>query len=437
MSKAGEGSRGGKVIGHTKGGKPIYEGKGSEHHAALIDHHSKQARMRKHSAEKRSDHRYAAEQHKAAKDLHDRISLDKERGAAVSDSAQDRANVRSNQANYSSHAAHGFPKHDRESIWMGKSEKPMDVIEEMDKLMKAANPGQIIGRTADGKEVYAHDQDVLQKPGAAKKASTVPPGAAAATTQKPIPKKPGEDDEEENGPGSQDHHKERALAHLQAAQAHAGAASSAKKVEEAKDHKGAVKDAQAASEATMADTQVKKSDRVIRKNNLHVNLDSEQQYLDLLEKGGEIGGQSAGLREDRRHSLLGQRGERLSKATIYQGEHDADGSRGADARETVARAQSYQSMMHMDPSGNDGAGGLPEWFKDSWNQLSEEAKSKVRQGMGGPLGTGWKKGGPEDELIILDDDTPYTRAILKGGQHGEHQSSIRLAYQGKGRENPK
>lgn len=33
LEKGGEGSRGGKVIGHTKSGKPIYEG--GEHHAIM------------------------------------------------------------------------------------------------------------------------------------------------------------------------------------------------------------------------------------------------------------------------------------------------------------------------------------------------------------------------------------------------------------------
>lgn len=49
LEKGGEGSRGGKIVGYTKSGKPIYEGRGTakkyesftkqDHHDA-VDHHS-------------------------------------------------------------------------------------------------------------------------------------------------------------------------------------------------------------------------------------------------------------------------------------------------------------------------------------------------------------------------------------------------------------
>jgi hypothetical protein len=38
IEKAGEGSRGGEIIGHTKSGKPIY--KGSEHHKTMQSYHN-------------------------------------------------------------------------------------------------------------------------------------------------------------------------------------------------------------------------------------------------------------------------------------------------------------------------------------------------------------------------------------------------------------
>jgi len=496
------------------------------------------------------------------------------------------------------------------------AKKSLNVIDEMNKLMKAAQPGAIIGRTADGKEVYSHDADPLQKKksgGAVKGADpkAAKPGAAQPG-QKPAAggqAKPGE--EEENGEGTHEHHRDRALAHLQAAQAHAGAASSAKKVEQAKDHKEAVGGAREASEAAMADPEVKKSegegtrggkiightgsgkpiyqthsgdhpsythsktgkklgamqgktelghegkapkliehggkhhvkaahnsdtgsvsyheydsgkhlidpekgtaihaqklddkyargagaggdlfqthgmyedlpkeindpthgklsirghnsdtgtavyhqadknpgwgksmseDRMLYKNNLSVNLDSEQAVLDHLERGAVVGGQSAGIREDRRHSLLGMREERMDKGidftggTIHQGEYDAQGSRGGDMRETVARAQCRAEMIELDDAGNAGNGGLDEWFRDAWSSLLPDQAAASNPGAMRPKATGWQKGqNPDDQPIgVINDDDPYTRAVLKGGQAGEHQSAIRMAYQGNGRDN--
>jgi len=66
--------------------------------------------------------------------------------------------------------------------------------------------------------------------------------------------KPTDEEDEANEPGSHDHHKDRALAHLQAAQAHATAAHSAKKVEAAKEHKQVVDAAEQASQAAVSDT---------------------------------------------------------------------------------------------------------------------------------------------------------------------------------------
>jgi len=480
---------------------------------------------------------------------------------------------------------HNYGQGIMDKLFAAKTEKSLDVIEEMDNLMKAANPGSIIGRTADGKEVYSHEGDPDQPADPLKKKQ-----AKKASAAKKGPQEPEEEETDQEGEGSHGHHSARALAHLQAAQAHASAAHSAKKVDEAKEHKGTVNQARQMSEAAMASTgkdpmaksmactkdlaeamysshsdvtawagqfygtplyvgalqclkaslaaakllethhanskgwqerdslsgaqrdtyeaqrekigkpikdlnqachaqktglegklldhkitqaqaagmsksmgrrialslspvelradlnksissmvlDFKKSDRVISKNNLDVNLDSEQVYLDLLEKGGELGGQAAGIREDGRQRLAALRGERLEKATIYAGENDAGGSRGGDLRETVARAQCRTEMIDLDTANNRGQGGLPAWFADSYNDLSPEAKILVRQGLGGPLDTGWQKGrGEGAPLQVIDDSDLYTRAVMQGGQPGEHQSALRLFAQGQGREEPK
>lgn len=285
----------------------------------------------------------------------------------------------------------------------------INLMEEMDKLMKAACPDKVIGRTSEGKDVYSPKKDALEK----KKKKAAPA------------------EEEENEEGNHGHHRDKALAHLQAAQAHARAASSAKKMEEAKDHKEAVSAAQQASEAAMGDKKVKKSDRVIYKNNLAVNTSSEQRYLDLLEKGTiDIGGQADGIREDGRHRLLGMRGERLKKGgvaggTIHQGEHDAQGSRGGDMRETIARAQCLTQMVEMDPAGNRGQGGLSEWFEDAWD--TEQTQVNVPLGM-----AGYQKSEPLP-VQIIDDGDPCTKAQMRA-HPAEGHASIIMAYQGNGRD---
>lgn len=57
LEKAGEGSRGGRIIGHTKSGKPIYEG--GDHHKIMqssfnlsADHHIKAAKSLRAQKEK-------------------------------------------------------------------------------------------------------------------------------------------------------------------------------------------------------------------------------------------------------------------------------------------------------------------------------------------------------------------------------------------------
>lgn len=366
-----------------------------------------------------------------------------------------------------------------------KTEKAMGLMDEFDKLEKAA-AGEIIGRTADGKEVYAQGEDEEdeelqaqndngkkqppakgdQQPQQAQPGGPPqPPQQQGADNGGPPkgPPQPEGDEGEQQGEGSHDHHAKRALSHLQAAQAHASAAHSAKKVEEAKEHKEIVSNAKDMSEQAMADHESdddngggngqqpqqfggkgKEQKQVpqniaksIQRNNLHIDLSAEDSVLALLEQDGSaVGAQGDAHAYDGRNRLLGMRGERLSKATIYQGEHD--GPRGGDSREAIARAQVLAETVELDEAGNHGNGGLPEWYRDAWGKLSSEEKALTRQGMAGPLATGWQKGlGANETVQIIDDDSPYQRAVMRDGHRPEHQSAMRQVFQGNGREQPK
>jgi hypothetical protein len=285
--------------------------------------------------------------------------------------------------------------------------KSQTVIDALDSLIKADKSGKVIGRTADGKEVYAcvgggraAGKDTLKK------------------KKDPKEKKKLEDEEEMGGEGTHEHHRDRALAHLQAAQAHASAAGSAKKVEAAKEHKQIVGQARQASEATMQ--------KSLFKNNIRVDLSAENTILEGLENGTyEIGGQSAGLKEDGRNRLLGMREERLNKGgiaggTIYQGEHS--GPRGCDDRESVARAQCYADMIEIDGAGNQGQGGLGSWFRDAWG-----GQLKVNVPVGA---TKVIKAAAPGVHIIDDVDDPYQKALATA-RPTESQAGIITAYKGR------
>lgn len=477
-------------------------------------------------------------------------------------------------------------------------DKSGGMLDELELLQKAAS-GKIIGRTSDGKEVYAHkaevsDDDDEDKPQPAK----APPGKDAKGPQAgpPAGKQPpgAKDEAEADGDGGTDegshgHHSARALAHLQAAQAHASAAHSARKLDEAKDHKKTVANAKQMSAAAAgaastppgaaameksvtkagdgsllthdmlrkamygssdvtgwagqfyatpmyvealgllkkklkvrqeykahdkariswseqdnwsrkqrddyADKRNKDRDAirakeaaleelccaleeklldhkieqakamgkalspeflrddlnksitrmvgaarepVIRhKNNLAINMTAEDQVLEQLEKGG-LGVQAAGMPDPDGLTRL----QNLRKATIYQGEHGVDSrygeTRGADFRESVARGEKWGDMIELDDAGNHGQGGLPEWFQDAWSKLTPEEQMAANAPLGGPVGTGWKKGmGADESVTIVDDDNPYQKARITGGHPAEHQSSIRVLYQGNGRQDPK
>jgi hypothetical protein len=117
---------------------------------------------------------------------------------------------------------------------------------------------------------------------------------------------------------------------------------------------------------------------------------------------------------------------------VYQGEHAAMGSRGGDLREAVARTQEYGDTVELDGAGNRGQGGLDDWFKDAYSPLDTE--QRVPLGMG-PSATGWQKSEPTG-LLVIEDSTPYHKAVFQG-HPAEHQSAVRLAYQGNNRELPR
>lgn len=271
--------------------------------------------------------------------------------------------------------------------------KSADLLGELDLLVKAAvSPGKIIGRTADGKEVYAHGEDILEKKKDPKEKA-----------------KSKKTDDEEKGPGTHEHHRDQALAHLQAAQAHATAAQSAKQVEQAKEHKNVVSAAQQATEAT-----------ALKKGNMTVDLSGENHILDMLERGEvALGGQYASLRADGRPRLQGLRGDHLKKGTIYQGEV-ANPERPGGQREEMMRAAELAAMVEYDPDGTRGNGGLSSWFTDAY-QGQPEASAPVNLQKGKrPL---------EPQTRLIDDDTPYGRALRKS-QPQEHEAGLIMRFTG-------
>ena len=171
---------------------------------------------------------------------------------------------------------------------------------------------------------------------------------------------------------------------------------------------------------------------VLAKGNMEIRIDGgdEDEMLKALEEGRTVIGAGAdSIRQDGRHLLLGKRGTRLSKSgaggTIFQGEHDAQGSRGGDLREQVARAEEFVNMREDDPAGTAGNGGLESWFRDAWSPL--DPTQRVPANMGGPKTNGWQKSDPES-VRILDDSTPYGRASVQRPQ--EHASAVRQLAQG-------
>lgn len=477
---AGEGSRGGRVIGHTRGGHPIYAGskkaqpgraKKPPHEVdyanqRLIDYHVQMAgKHTRHGQELNSaDHREAARAHWAAAGSHESAKrgaqaddhavrmtqmADAETGKVLKRGAErpsrperkaptsehrdyhrkmmayhnsqleqlafaprgpgQKANFgeinRHQQAKDAHEEAarehelhHQFADGQPDNYYQGHqrlhahrlSDRAEKLSGEMAKSMKPTDAKkQVIGRTDDGKDVYGMEDELKKKDAQKAKVAKAPAG-----------NDPKQDPEDPPGqPGTHEHHRDQALAHLQAAQAHATAASSAKKVEEAKEHKDVVSAAQAASQAAVP--------VAMKKGGFAVHQSEDDLIAALMGADMVVGGQHAGLYDVNGAARLEAMRKGVAGGTIYQGEHDAGGSRGGDYRELVARAQVAEETEHDDPAGNRGNGGLAQWFADAWDGQSD---------VNVPLGFRGFRKALDAPLEVVDDD-PTARA--RQGQAGE------------------
>lgn len=376
-----EGERGGKVVGHTAGGKAIY----AQHlkSAQKHDQKAKAARARGSGFSASSEalaHERAAKAHRTAAEAH-------AQGAEGAGEASMRAHTASRNA------------HKTGTMSVAKS----GVEQGLEQLFKAMQP-------AGGKD---------------------------PTLMKPKPK-PGEE-EEENGPGSSEHHKDQAMSHLVAAQAHATAHRSAKQVESGGEHKENVTAAQQASEAAAPPEEEKPMKqqprpKAIKKGGMVIHLDAEDEILaGLGESGLSIQGSAADPYGRHRMAAMGRgdadpavRDATMTKGgvaggTIYQGEHDVQGSRPGDSREDYMRAQELAGVVEQDPAGHGGQGGLPDWWRDAGHLVTMPAGSTR------PIVKA-----VEPPVQILDDSEPLTRAMSRTDPR-EGQTGALMAYKGAGK----
>jgi hypothetical protein len=316
----GEGSRGGKIAGHTAAGKPIYEKKDKlgwrTHHydspQDAIDHHETMAKRHGRAAVTPGIGKHEAQSHqRAAEDHHSAAALFGQKGKRqvarrisqkANESTADQrkwgdrepptphgegtstsvkawshsvhAAYHANQAalaqldgDHGRAAAHSKATaahhearehHDRQQY----GQVPDQHREDADRASRAAFGHSEAAKGASRSEKAMDPFDDLIKAAEATSAKASeamgkPPakpdpavGAKPAAGDKPANGEPANGDEEGGDEqGTHEHHKDRALAHLQAAQAHATAAHSAKKVEAAKEHSQVVGAAEQASQA--------------------------------------------------------------------------------------------------------------------------------------------------------------------------------------------
>ena len=177
MSKSmdGEGSRGGKVVGHTSGGKPIYasthqesdafsrpSGSGVKHHKKMIAHHKKMASNRNMSQTQKTDHRYAAKRHVEAMDIHNRLKDARDRGESGVDKFADRAHMSSRDANYSSASAYGH-SHAKASESANRTlKKSMDGQPAVDHLPEVQEPPEQSPADRRVAQVMSQDEMVME-----------------------------------------------------------------------------------------------------------------------------------------------------------------------------------------------------------------------------------------------------------------------------------
>ncbi len=90
---------------------------------------------------------------------------------------------------------------------------------------------------------------------------------------------------------------------------------------------------------------------------------------------------------------------------------------GQDHRETVARAQQDAEIVRMDPAGNCGNGGLPEWFKDA--QSTQEPMVRAPAVMAKAQ---------QPAINVIDDSDPYTRRLHQADPRDHSAADIDYAY---------
>jgi hypothetical protein len=247
-------------------------------------------------------------------------------------------------------------------------------------------------------------------------------------------------DDGEPGPGHVDYHREQAMKHLAAAQAHANAHHSAKKIAETGDHDEKV---QAAEEASQG---------AIKKGGMIIDLGAEQDVLAYLDGGGVAGAafdtlpdprgpqRMAALRGGVMVKAEGEQPERyiptdcapgggVAGGPIYQGENDQQGSRGGDNREAAMRLKEQLFTVEDDPAGNRGQGGLDEWWGDAYGNSQGQAMD-VNVPVG-PMSMVSKA--EEPPVQVIDDSDPYTRALFRTDPR-DGMAGLRMAYQGEGRD---
>lgn len=87
---------------------------------------------------------------------------------------------------------------------------------------------------------------------------------------------------------------------------------------------------------------------------------------------------------------------RLEKAVGGEGQSE----HGQDMREAVARGQQDDEVLRDDPAGNDGNGGLSEWFADAQRTQEPMVRTPAVMAKSEPPPT-----------VVIDDDDPYTRRL--------------------------
>lgn len=122
LEKGGEGSRGGKVIGHTKSGKPLYGPKSWRGHMPFLSDYR----------EKHKD--FSVEDHREAAEIHDKVG--------------DYAN---------SHAASAHRRLADEKDPAIKNKISLRSWGDLQKGGEGSRGGQVIGHTRSGKPIYLHE----------------------------------------------------------------------------------------------------------------------------------------------------------------------------------------------------------------------------------------------------------------------------------------